>query len=211
MELHQYIQIFTAILVIVNPIGAIPVFISLTGDQSSQEKAHTARTAALSVAIVLTVACFLGDTILQFFGISMESFRIAAGILLLLMSLAMLHARRSGSKHTKEEAEEAESKDNVAVVPLAIPLMTGPAAMSTVIIYAHKAQSWFETGFIVFSSIVVAVIVWGSLRLATPISSLLGKTGMNIVVRIMGLLLAAIAVEFITSGITELFPALVGK
>ena len=208
MQLNQYIQIFTAILVIVNPIGAIPVFIGLTGDQSPPERTRTARTAALSVATVLTVACFFGDMILHFFGISMESFRIAAGILLLLMAIAMLHARRSGSKHTPEEAAEAEGKENIAVVPLTIPLMTGPAAMSTVIIYAHKVSGWFDTGFVVFSCLVVALIVWISLRLAIPIASMLGKTGMNIVVRIMGLLLAAIAVEFITSGLAQLFPQL---
>jgi multiple antibiotic resistance protein len=210
MAISQYIQIFTAILVIVNPIGAIPVFVSLTGDQSPAKRKQTVQTAAITVAIVLTVTAFVGEMILRFFGISMESFRIASGILLLLMALAMLHAKQSSSKHSPEEAEEAASQDNIAVVPLAIPLMTGPAAMSTVIVYVNKTSGWFDTGFIVASCLVVALIVWVALRLATPIASALGRTGMNIVTRVMGLLLAAIAVEFITSGLRELFPGLMG-
>ncbi len=158
---------------------------------------------------MLVVACFLGDMILEFFGISMASFRIAAGILLLLMALSMLHAKQSPSKHTPEEAEDAASRDNVAVVPLAIPLMTGPAAMSTVIIYAHKATSLFDTGFIIASSLATALIAWLALRMASRITVWLGKTGMNVAVRVMGLLLAAIAVEFITSGLGQVFPNLV--
>jgi multiple antibiotic resistance protein len=127
------------------------------------------------------------------------------------MALAMLHAKQSSSKHSPEEAKEAATHDSVAVVPLAIPLMTGPAAMSTVIIYVNKSSGWLETGFVVFSGIVVALIVWIALRLATPIAKGLGKTGMNIATRIMGLLLAAIAVEFITDGLAGIFPGLVGK
>jgi multiple antibiotic resistance protein len=208
MAISQYIQVFTAILVIVNPVGAIPVFISLTGDQSPSKRKRTAHTAAISVAVVLTVTAFVGEAILKFFGISIPSFRVAAGILLLLMALAMLHAKQSTSKHSPEEAEEAAGQDSVAVVPLTIPLMTGPAAMSTVIIYVNKASGWFDTGFVIASGIVVAFIVWIALRLATPIASALGKTGMNIVIRVMGLLLAAIAVEFITGGLGKLFPGL---
>lgn len=211
MAMSHYIQIFTAILVIVNPIGAIPVFVSLTSGQSRDDRNRTIRVASISVAIVLTVAAFVGTAILNFFGISMQSFRIAAGILLLLMALAMLHAKRSTTKHSPEEAQEAAtSHDSVGVVPLAIPLMTGPAAMSTVIIYVNKSTGWYETGFVVASGLVVALIVWVALKLATPIASALGKTGMNIVTRIMGLLLAAIAVEFITDGLAELFPGLLG-
>ncbi len=208
MAVSQYIQIFTAILVIVNPIGAIPIFISLTSDQSSAELKRTIRTVAITVAIVLTATAFVGEDVLRFFGISLEAFRIAAGILLLLMALAMLHAKQSRSKHSPEEAEEAATQDSVAVVPLAIPLLTGPAAMSTVIIYVNKMSGWFDTGFVIVSGLVVALIVWIALRLATPIAAALGKTGMNIVTRVMGLLLAAIAVQFITGGLGGLFPGL---
>ncbi len=210
MAINQYIQIFTAILVIVNPIGAIPLFVSLTSDQSPAKRKQTVRTTAITVAVVLTVTAFVGEMILHFFGISMESFRIAAGLLLLLMSLSMLHAKQSGSKHIPEEAEEAATQESVAVVPLAIPLLTGPAAMSTVIIYVNKTPGLFHTGFVVASGIVVAAIVWVALRLATPIATALGKTGMNIVTRIMGLLLAAIAIGFITDGLSKLFPGLTG-
>ncbi len=204
----EYIPIFTAILVIVNPIGAVPIFIGLTHDQTYKEQKYTARLAALSVAIILIVAALTGEAMLGFFGISIGAFRVGGGILLLLMALTMIHAKQSPAKHSPEEAEEAEQKENVAVVPLATPLMAGPAAISTVVIYSHKAEGLFNLSFIIISCLVTALIVWISLRLAGPIANLLGKTGINIVNRIMGLLLTAIAVQFIAEGIKMMFPSI---
>jgi len=203
MTTYEYIQIFVAILVIVDPVGALPVFISLTSDQTKLERRHTARVAAISVASALLIACLAGEPILKLFGISISSFQIAGGILLLLMALAMLPAKPRLSKHSPEEAQEAESMESIAVVPLAIPLMTGPAAMSTVIIYMHQAQGWFNTSFVILSCLAIGFIVWLTLRLAIPIGDYLGKTGINIITRIMGLILAAIAVEFLTAGILQ--------
>jgi multiple antibiotic resistance protein len=124
------------------------------------------------------------------------------------MAIAMLHALPSRAHHATEEAQEAAEKDNVAVVPLAVPLVAGPGAISTVIIYAQQATRWFDTVFLVLTSLLVAASVWGSLRLAEPISRTLGKTGTNIVTRLMGLILAAVAVEFITGGLAQLLPGL---
>lgn len=107
----------------------------------------------------------------------------------------------SRAHHTTEEAEEATEKDSVAVVPLAVPLVAGPGAISTMIIYAQQASMWFDTVFLVLTSLLVAASVWGTLRLAEPISLALGKTGMTIVTRLMGLILAAVAVECITGGL----------
>jgi multiple antibiotic resistance protein len=196
----DYFQMFTAILLIVNPIGAVPVFASITADQAAYERKRTARTAAISVAIILTISAFSGQAILKFFGINIHSFRIAGGILLLLMALAMLHARQLYTKHTPEEFDEAKESENVAVVPLATPLMAGPVAISTVIIYAHSVHSLFDKFFIIGSCWVTGLIVWLMLRIAIPVTRLLGKTGVNILNRVMGLILSAIAVQFIAEG-----------
>ena len=202
---NEYVQIIIALIVIIDPLGAIPIFISLTASQVEAQRKRTAYIASLSVAIILIVSCFIGEWILKLFGISIASFRIGGGILLLLMSIAMMNAKISPAKRTDSEEEEAHGKENVAVVPLAIPLLAGPGAISLVIIYADKITGVVNTGFLVLSCIIVAVMMWGALRLAVPISRVLGQTGINIATRIMGLILAALPVDFIASGYKVLF------
>jgi multiple antibiotic resistance protein len=208
---RQYAESVTALFVIADPIGAVPIFISLTTSQTQCERKRTAKNVAVTVAIVLVVSIFAGQPLLAFFGISLPSFRVGGGILILLMAIAMMQARPSGTQRTPEETEEAATKEEVAVVPLGIPLVAGPGAISTIIIYAHQAPTWFDTVFLVFASILVAVSVWVALRLADPIRKLLGKTGINIVTRLFGLILAAVAVEFMAGGLGQLLPGLVEK
>lgn len=207
----QYAQSATALFGITNPIGAVPIFISLTANHTEQERKRTAKAAASTVAAVLILSIFVAQPLLAFFGVSLPSFRVGGGILILLMAIAMMQARQSRAHRTPEEAEEAATKDDVAVVPLGIPLVAGPGAISTIVIYAHQATSWFDTMFLVFASIFVAASVWIALSLADPIRKLLGKTGINIVTRLLGLILAAVAVEFIAGGLGQLLPGLVGK
>jgi multiple antibiotic resistance protein len=202
---NEYVQIVIALIVIIDPLGAIPIFIGLTASQTDAQRKRTSRVAAVSVAIILIVSCFIGEWILKLFGISIASFRIGGGVLLLLMSIAMMNAKISPAKRTDSEEEEAHGKENVAVVPLAIPLLAGPGAISLVIIYSDKITGVINTGFLVLSCIVAASLMWGALRLAVPLSKLLGQTGINIATRIMGLILAAISVEFIASGYKVLF------
>jgi multiple antibiotic resistance protein len=120
----------------------------------------------------------------------------------------MFHAQLSWSKATPEETREAEQKADIAVVPLAIPLLSGPGAISTVIIFANLSSSWSHKGLLAASCVVVAITIWITLRMAIPIGAWLGKTGINIVTRLMGLLLAAIAVEIIAGGLIKLLPGL---
>lgn len=207
--LAEYIKIFTAILVIVNPLGAVPLFISMTSHQPQEERERTVRHAVLSVGVVLIAACLFGDSLLHFFGVSMASFRVGGGILVMLIAIAMFHAQLSGSKATPEEAKEAEEKADIAVVPLAIPLLSGPGAISTVIIFADHSSHWVHEVVLIGICVLVALTVWVTLRLAIPLGAWLGKTGINIVTRLMGLLLAAIAVEIIAGGLTKLLPGLV--
>jgi len=208
LEWYQYIEMFTAILVIVDPLGLLPIFISITANESERERAHTARVAVSFAAVVMIIGALAGGPILRFFGISIASFRVAGGLLVLILALAMLNAKISHSKHSPEEAKEAVEKENVAVVPLAVPLLAGPAALSTLIIYAQSIPGWGIKLYLVLCVVVTAVITWIMLRLAIVISRRLGQTGLNNVTRLMGLLLAAIAVEFIAGGLVQLFPGL---
>src|ERR1022692_4444796 len=154
--LSGYLHIFTALFVIVNPIGAIPLFISYTRGQSTAERRIAARTAAIAVAVVLVISIFVGDYLLQFFGIGIPSFRVGGGILILLMAIAMLNARQGGARYTAEEGREGEEKQNIAIVPLAIPLLAGPGAISTTIIYAHKAHSMLDKAALLIAALLVA-------------------------------------------------------
>lgn len=198
----------TALFVIANPIGVTPLFISLTHRQTDEQRRHTARLTATTVVIVLITAMFLGEVILHLFGIRMASFRAGGGILILLMAIAMLQARPSPTHHTAEESKEAAVRDDVAVVPLGIPLVAGPGAISTVIIYADQAPTWFDTIMLLLTVLCVAGSVWIALSLSDRIRVMLGTTGINIVTRLLGLILAAVGVEFLADGLTQLLPAL---
>ncbi len=208
MEWTGYIKIFTTLLAIVNPLGVIPIFVSLTGDLTDYERRHIARTTSITVAVVLITATLIGKPLLNFFGVSIASFKVGGGILLMLMAIAMMQAKHTEGKQTPEEAEEAEEKESIAVVPIGMPLLAGPGAISTVIIYADASSQPAHIGLIIVGSLMVALLTWGSLNIAGPVSKMLSKTGINIVIRLMGLLLAAIAAEFIAGGLLQLLPGL---
>ncbi len=135
---------FISLLALINPVGAIPFFMSLTAQQSDGERRRTIRIAAVSVFCVIAVTTLLGQQIISFFGISVGSLQVGGGIIMLLMAINMLNAQIGNSRSTPEERHEAEQKDNIAVVPLAIPLLTGPGAISTVIIYAANSPHWYD-------------------------------------------------------------------
>jgi multiple antibiotic resistance protein len=197
-----------SLFVIANPLGVVPLFMSLTNRQTAKQRIQTARVTATTVTVVLITAVFVGEALLRFFGIRMASFRVGGGILILLMAIAMLQARPSPTDHTPEETEEAAMKGGVAVVPLGIPLVAGPGAISTVIIYADQAATWFDTVFLVLTVLFVAGSVWIALRLSDRVRSILGTTGINVVTRLLGLILAAVGVEFIADGLAQLLPGL---
>ena len=161
------------------------------------------------VAVISTCA-LLGEQIIKFFGISTASLQVSGGLLILLMSLSMLNAQPSGAKTTAEERDEAEHKDTIGVVPLGIPLLTGPGAMSTVIVLAGKSNHVSDYVALIGSGVVIAALVWLTLQMAQPIARFMGRTGINIATRIMGLLVAAVAVEFIVEGLKTMLPALAG-
>lgn len=204
----RYIHVAISLFVISDPLGAIPLFLAITKEQTTKETARAAIATAATVAMVLTLTVFLGVPLLRVFGIRIASFRVGGGILILMMAIAMLYARPD--RTTAQEAAEATGNDHV-VVPLAVPLIAGPGAISSVILYAQQSESWLDKIVLTALVLLLAISVWISLRLAQPISRLLGTTGINIITRLLGLLLSAIAIEFITTGLVELLPGLAGR
>ncbi len=204
----EYTKLFAGLLAIVNPLGIVPIFLSLTEDHSVARRRRVALVSSAAVAIILIACLVLGNGILQVFGITIDSFRVAGGLLLMIVAISMLYAAPSPIKTTGAEQTEAVEKEDVAIVPLAIPLMAGPGAISTVIVFAQQSTSLYHYLLMSAVTIGVAVVTVVTLMSAPAIGSLLGKTGMNIVTRVMGLILAAIAVEFIATGMLSLFPGL---
>ncbi len=205
----EYARNFVGLLAIVDPIGAIPLFISLMPHATAAERRRTAWHSALAVAIILVGAMFAGEPVLSLFGISISAFRVGGGLLILLMAIEMLNARQGRTRHTDEEDVEALQAESIAVVPLAIPLMAGPGAISLVIVTANRARDWVDVVALALSCLATALLVWICLRLADAIRRLLGATGINIATRVMGMILAAIGVELIATGFKELFPGLI--
>ena len=199
---------FISLLALVNPLGAIPFFISFTANNTRRERQKIVRVASISVATVIGFTTLLGQHVIDFFGISVNSFQVGGGVIVLLMAISMVNAHPSGTKTTPEEAVEGELKDNIAVVPLAIPLLTGPGTISTVIIYADKGDNWLQIVNLIGSGIAIGVLVFFALSAADPISRVLGRTGINVATRLMGLMLAALGVELIVEGLMASIPAL---
>ena len=212
LSLAAYIKIFVAMIVIVNPLGIMPVFMAMTASQNDAQRKTIARIAAVTVATTLLISALLGERVLEVFGISLASFKVGGAILIMLNAIAMMQAMPARDKQTPEEALEAEGKDrdgvSIAVVPLGIPLLAGPGAMSTIIIYASERKVVWHLLAVCATALGVALVTWIALRVATRIGARMGTTTVNVATRIMGLLLAALAVEIFAGGIVELIPAL---
>lgn len=200
------------LLAIVNPLACVPFFIHYTQNFSRQQRKHTIVIASFSAFVVIAVSALLGLQILDFFGISLASFQVGGGLLLMTSALSMLNAQPADARSNPDELQEAETKSalgaSIAVVPLTIPLLTGPATMSTVVIYADKAHGVMQLLSLVGFGVVIGLATALCFSLAQPIARVLGKTGINIMTRLMGLILTALAVELIAEGLHKLFPIL---
>jgi len=200
------------LLAIVNPLAIVPFFIHYTHGFSRAQRRRTIWISSFSAFAVIAISALLGLQILAFFGISLASFQVGGGMLLLTSALAMLNAQpaeaRSNADEMQDAAERSAARASIAVVPLTIPLLTGPATMSTVVIYADKAKTFLQLGTLVGYGVVIALATALCFSLAQPIARVLGKTGINVMTRLMGLILAALAVEVMSDGLIKLFPAL---
>jgi multiple antibiotic resistance protein len=199
-----------ALLAIVNPIGVVPFFIAFTQNFSKEQRERTIRVSSFTAFVVIAVSAVAGLKIIEFFGISIASFQVGGGTLLLISSLHMLNAQPAEVKpdDLSEGNQKADAGDSIAVVPLAIPLLTGPATISTMVIYAEKTKFVWQHAVLVGYGVVIALVTFAVFSASGRIAKVLGKTGINVMTRLMGLILAAMAVELLADGLTKLFPIL---
>ena len=218
MELGVEIgKLLVALLVLINPFSALSIYLDLTQDHSTKEKRRIARTAALAVFIVIVVFALSGGILLKVLGISVGSFQVGGGILVLLIAISLMNGNDNPAKPkidpNSEEHHHAQqvrrNEKAIAVVPIAIPITIGPGGISTVIIYSSAAKNYSDIALIIISGFLVSLICYLILIVAGRISKRLGTTGLTILNRIMGMMFAAISVEIIVAGLKSIFPQLV--
>ncbi len=205
----EYSRFLLALLAVLDPFMAIPIFLGMCASRSDADRRRFAGVTSLTVFGVLVGAALTGEAVLRAMGTSLAAFRIGGGLVLLLMALAMLQAKPGNVRQTAEEADALDGTETPGVVPLAVPLLAGPGAISTVMIAVQQDGLLHDVLVIAIIGAVCAV-VWLMLRMAMPIGRLMGTAGLNVANRLLGLLLAAIAVESMAIGLKELFPVLAG-
>ena len=213
-------KIILAFMVLINPFGALAIYLDLTRNHSSRERRKIAQIASLTVLIAITIFTLSGAWLLKLLGISVGSFQVGGGILVLLIAIAMMNDGNNPAKPdvgmeesneiTIQQPKPHQSIAAVAVVPLAIPMMIGPGGISTVIIYASSAHTYQDKLSILLAGLIISLICYATLIAATRVSNVLGDTGLTILNRIMGMLLAAVSIEIIVAGLKNLFPQLIG-
>lgn len=196
---------------IVNPLGAVGPFLGMTARDSQEKRLSTANRACVLATIILVMCTAAGSFLFQFFGITLPALQIAGGAILFLVGMDMINARESGARATEEERAEGTLKEDIAVFPLGIPLLSGPGAIVSAFILVDRAKGPIDLSMIYLAILTTMFISWLLLRQANYVARLLGATGTNVMSRIMGLVLAAIAVQFIINGLTAALPGLAGK
>jgi len=195
-----------SLLVIINPLMVTSVFITLTGSYPPEGRSRIARRTSIIAFAVLLAFAISGSLLFKFFSITIGAFQIAGGIILFSVALGMLHAQPPRMKHTPEELAEAMSREDIAVVPLAIPMTSGPGAITTVIVLSSEARS-APSMIVLFVALVISIVtLWVMLRNAARVGRFLGPSGLNITTRLMGLILATVAVQFVIQGIESVLP-----
>ncbi|HUJ86313.1 MAG TPA: NAAT family transporter [Burkholderiales bacterium] len=205
--LGEYLRFAVTLTAVLDPFLAVPIFVSLTAQRSEPERTQLARVVTLTVFLVLAGAALFGEALLTLIGASLPAFRVGGGLVLLLMALAMLNARVGGVRQSAAEAEELETGEVSGVVPLAVPLLAGPGAISTTII-AAQARSLLHLAAIVGCIAAVCALLWLVMRFAHALAPRMGTTGLNIATRLLGLLLTAIAIQTMAEGLVALMPGL---
>ncbi len=208
-DLRDYVRFTVTLLAVLDPFLAVPIYVSMTAHKSQPYRQALARVVTLTVLAVLVTSAMVGEQMLTLMGASLPAFRVGGGLVLLLMALAMLNAEAGGVRQSSAEAEELEQGRLTGVVPLAIPLLAGPGAISTAIIAAQTGGVWHRVGIVLCIAFVCALL-WAMLRIAHWIAPKIGQTGLNIATRLLGLLLAAIAIQTMAEGMKGLFPVLAG-
>jgi multiple antibiotic resistance protein len=198
----------SAVFFVVDPMGVVPVFVAMTQRDSVEKRNAMARRAALTAFVILTVFAVAGTVIFRLLGVTLGAFKVAGGILLLLTSIEMLRAQQVRTRIIPEEEQEGAEKDDVAIFPLAIPLLAGPGAIATVTALMGRAGRTLFMVPVILSIAVTCVASYWMLRAATRISGVLGITGLNVMNRVIGLIIGAIAMQFVFDGLKDTFPRL---
>jgi multiple antibiotic resistance protein len=199
-----FISAFTAIFSIVNPVSGVMSFISLTSHMSEADKIYVAKRSVVIGCIVAIVFAVLGELILKFFDITADSLRVAGGILLFLVAIDMLFARTTRESITKEEISDASHRENISIFPMAMPMLTGPGAITTIILYTTEKSVGLKL-FVILAILLTFLITFLIFRFSDHFTKVVGMTGMMVMTRLMGLFLGAIAITFITNGIKGIF------
>ncbi len=207
MDLSQFVNHFIALLVIANPLSALPAVLKITRNQTLKEKRQTGLTSAFAVGVILLVVTWIGTPLLMILGIKLPSFQVAGGVVLFMMAMSMLNAEESPIKHTPEEQKEKRT-DTGAIVPLAIPIIAGPGAISTIIVSVNEFPGILNQVILSISAILVAFAMGVILYFAANLEKFFGTSGINIINRLGGLILAAISVQTLATGVSGLFPIL---
>jgi multiple antibiotic resistance protein len=203
------VMALAAVFFVVDPFAIVPIFLAITrGDDVAKRKA-AARLAAIAALLTLVIFAFAGSVIFRAFGISLGAFKVAGGLMLFLMSVDMMRAQPSRTRSSHEEQADSEAKEDVALVPLAIPLLAGPGSIATVMVLISRAHGEpYKVASIYLSAVFTCVVAWLLMRWSALAERFLRHTYLHAIERVMGLLLAAIAVEFVVGGLKDLLPAL---
>lgn len=210
-ELTYFISVFTAIFSIVNPVSGVMAFISMTSNLKEEDKSYVAKRSAFIGCIIAIIFAVSGNSILKFFGITVYSLSVAGGILLFLVAIDMLFARTSRESITSEELSDAVQRENISIFPMAMPMLTGPGAITTIILYITKGIEEYNLGLETVKVLELAAIILTFIitfvifRFSENFRKVVGTTGMLVMTRLMGLFLAAIAVGFISDGIWTIY------
>ncbi len=209
VDWHFALTAFAAVFTIIDPIGMIPLTLAATITSVPDKRTKIVDQAVFVAAIVMAVMGLIGRALLNYLGITLPAFQIAGGILLFLIAIDMLFARPTGAKRTPEEEREAALAENPAVFPLAIPMIAGPGTIATVMLLVNSAHGDGPRLTIVAASCAAALIItWFAMRGATRFQHLIGSTGIHVVTRLLGIILAALAVQFVMNGLHEHNPLL---
>ena len=205
--LQEYLRYLVTLTAVLDPFLAVPIYLSATAHYDDKRKRRLANAVTVTVLAVLAASALFGEGLLRLLGASLPAFQVGGGLVLLLMALAMLNARVGEMRQTREEARELEAGELSGVVPLAVPLLAGPGAISTTIIAAQRGGIGHAAALIGCVAL-VCVLLWSLLRVAHSVGARMGTTGLNIATRLLGLLLAAIAIQTMAEGLRTLFPGL---
>jgi len=210
MDTREALQLFAALLAIMNPLTVVPIFLALTDGYSAAARRNVALVASFTVFVSLAISLVGGAEVLHLFGITINDFRVAGGILIFLMSLSLLRATPSRMRQLPEETQDAQNHDNPAFFPLAIPMMAGPGSMTTVILFGNEYSGASGVAVALGVIAIVCLLILLTLFMANWLANEVRVTGMNIMTRLMGMILAAVAVGMIFQGLRGAFPVLAG-